>query len=89
MACGPTPIGVGRPIGGRAGHREGLWVVGQPAPPPNGVGGELIGGGAGWGKGCRGLGQLPHPPSGWERPIRGRAGWGEWLQEVGCWGGRG
>lgn len=25
-------------IGGRAGYGEGLWVVGQPALPPNGVG---------------------------------------------------
>lgn len=49
--AGPKPDWSWGPIGGRAGHEEEMWVVGQPAPPLNGWGvngGSVALGGHGW-----------------------------------------
>lgn len=42
-----------------------------------------MGAGLSRGKGHRKDGWPPYPKSGWERPIKGRSGWGEGLQKVG------
>lgn len=52
----------------------GLWMVGLPALPQNGVGGSL-------GEGTWVVGWLPLVGSG--EPIRSWARWGEGLQKVG------
>lgn len=72
-------IGIGGPIRSGAGHGEGLWMVGQPAPPPNGVGCQL--GASGLGEESWVVDWLTLPPIGVEGAIWGGDRQGEGLQE--------